>query len=216
MWYWTARVRTTQGRWSSTSSRGPTPSTSPSQVPFSKTQGKKKTFTWQHGTEFHFYVHRENGLAGGMLSSAASLLRHNLLTLSSRGSTHRWAYYAPIPGGMEHLARLVDQGKVKENCAVIPTDWVRFNQFLQLRAEVYETFSFDDLPSAYEMVDAGGFRGKVAVDMNKWSSRGRLRTQMAVEIHVHCTKWKKSLVFIMQVFKFSGFFCLRQKLDIRV
>ena len=59
------------------------------------------------------------GLVFGTLSSLGDVVSQNVQSLSSQGAQCRWAYYAPIPGALQELARLAEAGKVRRGGRVM-------------------------------------------------------------------------------------------------
>lgn len=51
------------------------------------------------------------GIFGGLLTSATQFVLPNLKAVS-QGSTVRWALFTPLPQAIEHIGKLVSNGKV--------------------------------------------------------------------------------------------------------
>ena len=52
------------------------------------------------------------GLAFGTISSATDLLSRNVQSFVNKGITQRWAYFMPLPWGLDHILNLVEEDKV--------------------------------------------------------------------------------------------------------
>lgn len=84
-----------------------------------------------------------NGLISGGLKNARDLFFNNVPALNQGGCV-KWAYFVPLPTGIQYLKKLVDQQ--------------------QLLPVIDSVFKYDKLLDAYQKVKGGHLRGKVAVD----------------------------------------------------
>ena len=85
----------------------------------------------------------ESGIPLGLLGSAFQLANSNLKTLAESGSAFKWAYFTPIPGYLQELASLAEEGK--------------------LRPLIQAEFPLSNLPQAYQEVKNGHIRGKIVL-----------------------------------------------------
>lgn len=87
-----------------------------------------------------------HGLVAGGLRNARDLITHNISVLH-RGGAVKWGYFMPAQNGIQYLKKLAERKK--------------------LFPIIDSTFSFDDLPNAYQRVQNGHLRGKVVIDFTK-------------------------------------------------
>ncbi|KAK5646157.1 hypothetical protein RI129_004621 [Pyrocoelia pectoralis] len=87
-----------------------------------------------------------HGLVYGLVSSAYDLLSANIKKCSS-GQSVRWGFFNPSEKGLQFINDLL------QNNQVTPT--------------IHKVFQFNELPKAYEELNAGHIRGKIVIDMNK-------------------------------------------------
>ncbi|XP_075233279.1 NAD(P)H oxidoreductase RTN4IP1, mitochondrial-like [Lycorma delicatula] len=84
------------------------------------------------------------GLIPGMFQNAKELLLPNLTTGAvTRGSSIRWAFFVPLPNGLDEIHHLIATKKIKP--------------------VIHKKFKFSELPLAYKEVQKGHLRGKVVV-----------------------------------------------------
>ncbi|XP_038584708.1 reticulon-4-interacting protein 1 homolog, mitochondrial [Micropterus salmoides] len=86
------------------------------------------------------------GIADGMMQTAATLATKALKHLV-KGVHYRWAFLAPSGPALDEIREMVDAGKI--------------------RPVVEETFSFSQVPHAFEKVEKGHARGKTVVQISK-------------------------------------------------
>lgn len=60
------------------------------------------------------------GLAGGIIMSAASLIRDNVCSLVKRRAFIKWAYFSPTPQAIEYLTKLAETNKVGATAQLSP------------------------------------------------------------------------------------------------
>ncbi|XP_078132950.1 NAD(P)H oxidoreductase RTN4IP1, mitochondrial [Sander vitreus] len=86
------------------------------------------------------------GIADGMMQTAATVATKALKHLV-KGVHYRWGFFAPSGPALDEIRELVDAGKI--------------------RPVVEETFSFSQVPQAFEKVEKGHARGKTVVQFSK-------------------------------------------------
>ncbi|XP_035530129.1 reticulon-4-interacting protein 1 homolog, mitochondrial [Morone saxatilis] len=86
------------------------------------------------------------GIADGMMQSAATMATKALKHLV-KGVHYRWGFFAPSGPALDEIREMVDAG--------------------QIQAVVDETFSFSQVPQAFEKVEKGHARGKTVVQISK-------------------------------------------------
>ncbi|KAF1375175.1 hypothetical protein PFLUV_G00236780 [Perca fluviatilis] len=86
------------------------------------------------------------GIADGMMQTAATVATKALKHLV-KGVHYRWGFFAPSGPALDEIRELVDAGKI--------------------RPVVEETFSFSEVPQAFEKVEKGHARGKTVVQISK-------------------------------------------------
>ncbi|TDG98594.1 hypothetical protein EPR50_G00201970 [Perca flavescens] len=86
------------------------------------------------------------GIADGMIQTAATVATKALKHLV-KGVHYRWGFFAPSGPALDEIRELVDAGKI--------------------RPVVEETFSFSEVPQAFEKVEKGHARGKTVVQISK-------------------------------------------------
>lgn len=86
------------------------------------------------------------GIADGMMKTAATMGTKALKHLA-KGVHYRWGFFAPSGPALDEIREMVDAG--------------------QIRAVVEETFSFSQVPQAFEKVEKGHARGKTVVQISK-------------------------------------------------
>lgn len=86
------------------------------------------------------------GIADGMLQTAATVTTKAIKHLI-KGVHYRWGFFAPSGPALDEIREMVDAG--------------------QIRAVVEETFSFSQVPKAFEKVEKGHARGKTVVEISK-------------------------------------------------
>ncbi|XP_053191636.1 reticulon-4-interacting protein 1 homolog, mitochondrial [Scomber japonicus] len=86
------------------------------------------------------------GIADGMLQTAATMTTKALKHLV-KGVHYRWGFFAPSGPALDEIREIVDAG--------------------QIHAVVEETFSFSQVPKAFEKLEKGHARGKTVVQINK-------------------------------------------------
>lgn len=84
-----------------------------------------------------------HGLIGGVFSNARDLIASNVTALEGNGAV-KWGYFMPSQNGIQYLKQLAEKGKL------LPI--------------IDSTFSYADLPAAYQRVQDGHLRGKVVID----------------------------------------------------
>ncbi|KAM4724321.1 NAD(P)H oxidoreductase RTN4IP1, mitochondrial [Anableps anableps] len=89
------------------------------------------------------------GIADGMLQTAATVATKAIKHLV-KGVHYRWGFFAPSGPALDEIREMVDAG--------------------QIRAVVEETFSFSQVPQAFEKVEKGHARGKTVVEISKGDS----------------------------------------------
>ncbi|XP_010766345.1 NAD(P)H oxidoreductase RTN4IP1, mitochondrial isoform X1 [Notothenia coriiceps] len=82
------------------------------------------------------------GIADGMMQTAATVATKALKHLV-KGVHYRWGFFAPSGPALDEISEMVDAG--------------------QIRAVVEETFSFSQVPHAFEKMEKGHARGKTVV-----------------------------------------------------
>ncbi|XP_042244675.1 reticulon-4-interacting protein 1 homolog, mitochondrial isoform X2 [Thunnus albacares] len=85
------------------------------------------------------------GIADGMLQTAATMTTKALKHLV-KGVHYRWGFFAPSGPALDDIREMVDAG--------------------QIRAVVEETFSFSQVPQAFEKMEKGHARGKTVVQIS--------------------------------------------------
>ncbi|XP_015236746.1 PREDICTED: reticulon-4-interacting protein 1, mitochondrial [Cyprinodon variegatus] len=86
------------------------------------------------------------GIADGMMKTAATVATKAIKHLV-KGVHYRWGFFAPSGPALDEIREMVDAG--------------------QIRAVVEETFSFSQVPQAFEKVEKGHARGKTVVEISK-------------------------------------------------
>jgi len=86
------------------------------------------------------------GIADGMLQTAATMTTKALKHLV-KGVHYRWGFFAPSGPALDEIREIVDAG--------------------QIRAVVEETFSFSQVPQAFEKMEKGHARGKTVVQIGE-------------------------------------------------
>ncbi|XP_032355578.1 NAD(P)H oxidoreductase RTN4IP1, mitochondrial [Etheostoma spectabile] len=86
------------------------------------------------------------GIADGMMRTAATVATKTLKHLV-KGVHYRWGFFAPSGPALDEIRELVDAGKI--------------------RPVVDETFSFSQVPQAFEKMEKGHARGKTVVLVSK-------------------------------------------------
>lgn len=86
------------------------------------------------------------GIADGMMKTAVTVGSKALKHLT-KGVHYRWGFFAPSGPALDEIREMVDAG--------------------QIRAVVEETFSFSQVPQAFEKVENGHARGKTVVQINE-------------------------------------------------
>ncbi|XP_023138679.2 reticulon-4-interacting protein 1 homolog, mitochondrial [Amphiprion ocellaris] len=86
------------------------------------------------------------GVADGMMQTAATVATKALKHLV-KGVHYRWGFFAPSGPALDEIRDMVDAG--------------------QIRAVVDETFSFSQVPQAFDKVEKGHARGKTVVEISK-------------------------------------------------
>lgn len=86
------------------------------------------------------------GVADGMMQTAATVATKALKHLV-KGVHYRWGFFAPSGPALDEVRDMVDAG--------------------QIRAVVEETFTFSQVPQAFEKVEKGHARGKTVVQISK-------------------------------------------------
>uniref|UniRef100_A0A4W6C019 Reticulon 4 interacting protein 1 n=1 Tax=Lates calcarifer TaxID=8187 RepID=A0A4W6C019_LATCA len=86
------------------------------------------------------------GIADGMMQTAATVATKALKHLV-KGVHYRWGFFAPSGPALDEVREMVDAG--------------------QIRAVVEETFSFSQVPEAFDKVEKGHARGKTVVQISK-------------------------------------------------
>ncbi|KAM6912807.1 reticulon-4-interacting protein 1 homolog, mitochondrial-like [Xenentodon cancila] len=86
------------------------------------------------------------GIADGMMQTVATVATKALKHLV-KGVHYRWGFFAPSGAALDEVRVLVDAG--------------------QIRAVVEETFSFSQVPQAFNKVEKGHARGKTVVEISK-------------------------------------------------
>ncbi|XP_041828831.1 reticulon-4-interacting protein 1 homolog, mitochondrial [Melanotaenia boesemani] len=89
------------------------------------------------------------GIADGMMQTAATVATKALKHLV-KGVHYRWGFFAPSGPALDEVRDMVDAG--------------------QIRAVVEETFTFSQVPQAFEKVEKGHARGKTVVQISKGGS----------------------------------------------
>lgn len=87
-----------------------------------------------------------HGLIAGGFMNARDLITSNLASLNRNGSV-KWGYFMPASSGIEYLKKLAEDQKL------LPI--------------IDSTFTYENLPDAYQRVQDGHLRGKVVVDFTK-------------------------------------------------
>ncbi len=70
------------------------------------------------------------GLGFGALLSLGDLLGKNLGEGGRRLGSYRWAYFVPLPGALEELKDLAEEGKVRKFCSYYLETHCSHNSFL--------------------------------------------------------------------------------------
>ncbi|XP_029982489.1 NAD(P)H oxidoreductase RTN4IP1, mitochondrial [Sphaeramia orbicularis] len=86
------------------------------------------------------------GIADGMMQTAATMTTKAVKHLM-KGVHYRWGFFAPSGPALDEIREMVDAG--------------------QIRAVVEETFSFSQVPEAFEKLEKGHARGKTVVQISK-------------------------------------------------
>ncbi|KAI4804521.1 hypothetical protein KUCAC02_026147 [Chaenocephalus aceratus] len=86
------------------------------------------------------------GIADGMMQNAATVATKALKHLV-KGVHYRWGFFAPSGPALDEISEMVDAG--------------------QIRAVVEETFSFSQVPHAFEKMEKGHARGKTVVQISE-------------------------------------------------
>ncbi|XP_017480227.1 PREDICTED: reticulon-4-interacting protein 1, mitochondrial [Rhagoletis zephyria] len=86
------------------------------------------------------------GVALGMIKNITEVVESNSKTLYAKVGTIKWGFFTPAPQGMEMLSKLVER-----------------NKLLPL---IDSSFTFEQLPQAYEKVQHGHLRGKVVITVS--------------------------------------------------
>ncbi|XP_075963108.1 NAD(P)H oxidoreductase RTN4IP1, mitochondrial isoform X1 [Anarhichas minor] len=86
------------------------------------------------------------GIADGMMKTAATVATKALKHLV-KGVHYRWGFFAPSGPALDEVREMVDAG--------------------QIQAVVEETFSFSQVPWAFEKMEKGHARGKTVVQISK-------------------------------------------------
>ncbi|KAK1894490.1 Reticulon-4-interacting protein 1 like mitochondrial [Dissostichus eleginoides] len=86
------------------------------------------------------------GIADGMMQTAATVATKALKHLI-KGVHYRWGFFAPSGPALDEISEMVDAG--------------------QIRAVVEETFSFSQVPHAFEKMEKGHARGKTVVQISQ-------------------------------------------------
>ncbi|XP_062863573.1 reticulon-4-interacting protein 1 homolog, mitochondrial [Trichomycterus rosablanca] len=86
------------------------------------------------------------GLADGMMQTGVTIATKALKHLA-KGVHYRWGFFTPSGPALDEISEVVDAGKIK--------------------AVVEETFSFSQVPQAFQKVEGGHARGKTVVTIAK-------------------------------------------------
>ncbi|XP_039951805.1 reticulon-4-interacting protein 1, mitochondrial isoform X2 [Bactrocera neohumeralis] len=86
------------------------------------------------------------GISFGMLKNITHFIQANMKSLSGKGFFLKYGFFMPAPQGIELLTRLVKK-----------------NQLLPI---IDSSFTFAELPLAFEKVNRGHLRGKVVITMS--------------------------------------------------
>ncbi|XP_076026690.1 NAD(P)H oxidoreductase RTN4IP1, mitochondrial [Genypterus blacodes] len=86
------------------------------------------------------------GIADGMMKSVVTMGTKALKHLT-KGVHYRWGFFAPSGPALDDIRDMVDAGKIK--------------------AVVEETFSFSQVPQAFDKVEKGHARGKTVVQISR-------------------------------------------------
>ncbi|XP_018800021.1 PREDICTED: reticulon-4-interacting protein 1 homolog, mitochondrial isoform X1 [Bactrocera latifrons] len=86
------------------------------------------------------------GISFGMLKNITHFIQANMKSLSRKGFLLKYGFFMPAPQGIELLTRLVNK-----------------NQLLPI---IDSSFTFAELPLAFEKVNRGHLRGKVVITMS--------------------------------------------------
>ncbi|CAK6962132.1 reticulon-4-interacting protein 1 homolog%2C mitochondrial [Scomber scombrus] len=86
------------------------------------------------------------GIADGMLQTAATMATKAFKHLV-KGVHYRWGFFAPSGPALDEIREIVDAG--------------------QIHAVVEETFSFSQVPQAFEKMEKGHARGKTVIQISK-------------------------------------------------
>lgn len=89
-----------------------------------------------------------HGLFAGGLRNARDLISSNISAFDGNGVV-KWGYFVPAKNGIHYLKKLAEQNKL------VPV--------------IDSTFSYDELPEAYQKVQDGHLRGKVVIDFKQLS-----------------------------------------------
>lgn len=112
----------------------------------------------------------QHGLIGGSVKNLGDLIKHNIPSKENK-STVKWGFFTPSKKGINMIQELVESGQVGgRNFAgqIIITKRRFLRSFdLQILPVIHKTYSFEDLPKAYERVAEGHLRGKHVIDMKQ-------------------------------------------------
>ncbi|XP_043920863.1 reticulon-4-interacting protein 1, mitochondrial [Protopterus annectens] len=84
------------------------------------------------------------GVADGMMQTGATIASKALKHLC-RGVHYRWGFFIPSGQSLDEIAELVDADKI--------------------RPVIDQTFSFDDVPKAFQKMERGHARGKIVISL---------------------------------------------------
>lgn len=87
-----------------------------------------------------------HGLVAGGFKNAKDLISSNISAFDGNGVV-KWGYFMPAENGIQYLKKLAERKKL------LPV--------------IDSTFSYDNLPEAYQKVQDGHLRGKVVIDFSK-------------------------------------------------
>ncbi|XP_043277624.1 reticulon-4-interacting protein 1, mitochondrial [Venturia canescens] len=88
----------------------------------------------------------QHGLIGGTVKNIGDLVKYNIPSRENKSSV-RWGFFTPSRAGINMIQELVESGQI------LPV--------------IHKTYSFEDLPKAYERVAEGHLRGKHVIDMKQ-------------------------------------------------
>lgn len=91
----------------------------------------------------------DNGIVFGTLKSGVQAVMDTVMSVKD-GTSFRWAYFMPNGCVLNTISKMID------NKQIVPV--------------IDKTYSFNDVPKAYEKVSSGHSRGKVVIDLFKDSS----------------------------------------------